>query len=363
MVDIITSMPALFYKESSLMKFVLRKCSILKSPYKPTLWSINGHIQTILTVLWPIQRDLKCKRQYLQVDDGGLVALDWVLPSCCKTSEKINMKSPLVIVIPGLPSNTFVVNDICDMARNCGYRVVIFRKRGQDGLPLTTPKLQSIGDCTDLRETVRFIREQYPKAKLNAVAYGYGTGLLMSYLGEFGSSADLSAAVNISPSYNMQQQFDDVFRNPYNWFMLQYAKLQLSYHAGALLKTLDCDSAFSSSSLSEFEQNVYAKMYGIQDMEEYWDKNNPLREVDEIAVPLLCINSLDDPICHASKIPYDLFTMIPNAILVTTTHGGHCGFFQHLKPDSWANRLAIQYLDSVLQFVHLEDGFKRNSRL
>ncbi|XP_071944023.1 protein ABHD15-like [Antedon mediterranea] len=361
MEDVKSCVPSLFYQESSLMKFVRRKCTLLKSPYKPTLWAMNRHVQTALTLLLPTNEEMNYNRQYLQMGDGGLVALDWVLP-IHKFSDKLNAKTPLVIILPGLPSNSFPVSNICDIARTHGYRVVIFRKRGHDGVPLTTPKLQSIGDCTDLRETVKYIRQQYKKAKMAAVAYGSATGLLLSYLGEFGSSADLSAAVNISPSYDLQEQFDTDFRNPYNWLMLQYAKFQLSQHAGALLQTVDCDRAFQSSCLSDFEKTVYAKMYGIHNMDEYWEKNNPLREVDEVAVPLLCINSLDDPICPGSKIPYDLFTTLPNAMLVTTKRGGHCGFFQYLRPESWADQLTIQYIDSVLQFVHLQDGFMRNSR-
>jgi predicted alpha/beta-fold hydrolase len=35
-------------------------------------------------------------------------------------------------------------------------------------------------------------------------------------------------------------------------------------------------------------------MYGYKDVEEFYDRNNPLRDVDDISVPLLFISSEDD---------------------------------------------------------------------
>ena len=79
-----------------------------------------------------------------------------------------------------------------------------------------------------------------------------------------------------------------------------------------------------------------------------------MRDVDDISTPVLCINSLDDPICTKDNIPHELFEFYPNFMLVTTENGGHCGFLEGNlnKLQSWADKTAIDYLTSVIEFMN-----------
>jgi len=62
--------------------------------------------------------------------------------------------------------------------------------------------------------------------------------------------------------------------------------------------------------------------------EAYWERNEPLRDVDEVAIPVLSICARDDPVRgHArSTLPVELFETNPHFFLLLTEHGGHCGF-------------------------------------
>ena len=86
-------------------------------------------------------------------------------------------------------------------------------------------------------------------------------------------------------------------------------------------------------------------------VEEYWERNNPIRDVDEIAVPVLCINSLDDPFYAGSTIPYDLFRCYPNFLKVATEKGGQCGFLERFPLKSWADCLCLDYLEAVFELT------------
>lgn len=44
---------------------------------------------------------------------------------------------------------------------------------------------------------------------------------------------------------------------------------------------------------------------------------------DQIKIPLLCINAMNDPLICSSLIPYDLPAKNHNVILATTGKGGH----------------------------------------
>lgn len=67
-----------------------------------------------------------------------------------------------------------------------------------------------------------------------------------------------------------------------------------------------------------------------QDWEAYWERNEPLRDADEVAVPVLCLCSSDDPLVPPPAAPLltSLFRDSPYFLLGLTTHGGHCGFAQ-----------------------------------
>lgn len=114
------------------------------------------------------------------------------------------------------------------MALFHGYLPAVFNRRSHNGTPLTTLKLQQFGDPADLREVVRYIRHQQPSGRLYAVSEGTGSGLLLSYLGECGSSSYMTAAVCLSPVFRCQSWFDNGLFWPLQWALVLYQKFGLS---------------------------------------------------------------------------------------------------------------------------------------
>jgi hypothetical protein len=67
--------------------------------------------------------------------------------------------------------------------------------------------------------------------------------------------------------------------------------------------------------------------------------------MSNVAVPLLAISSLDDPIVAASTIPLSLTQDNPFLIFVTTLFGGHLGWFEGLwSPRRWIAKPVVQFL-------------------
>lgn len=57
---------------------------------------------------------------------------------------------------------------------------------------------------------------------------------------------------------------------------------------------------------------------------------------DQVKIPLLCVNAMNDPLICSSLIPYDLPTKNHNIILATTGKGGHlawCALSETNDPD------------------------------
>ena len=311
--------PKFYFKESTLASHLTKNCRLDARSFSPPLWIRNKHVQTFLSFLIP-QCIVQFSREYLQLKDRGVVALDWV--------ENIQLhrktRRTVLIIIYGLCAPSGGVSKICLYAKERGFQPVVFNRRGFGDSYLTTPKLQCYGDPSDLRQVVEYLNGKYPKARITCVSYGTRSESLLSYMGEFGSSAQISAGVCVSASFDIAHRTSTKMNGLYTQLFLFLFKRVIWNHACSLAKYINIPKALKAWSFKQFDEAVFCKMYGYKDVEEWYDINNPIRDVDEISVPLLFISSEDDPLHSHENIPLDLFKYYPNLFLLMSKHGGHC---------------------------------------
>lgn len=341
------AIPKLHFKESALASHLLKRCRLMNRKFEPPWWISNAHIQTILPYILPNER-IEYDREYLQMKDRGVVALDWVV----HVSIHKRKRCTVMLVIPGFSGSALSVSKICGLAAHKGYRPVVYNARGFGNSVLTTPKILSYGDPTDLRQVVKYIHGRYPKALITMVGYGTGCSILLSYLGEYGSSANVCAGACVSACFDYTERFSTNAPGLYDILYLTCLKYYLGVHTSSLGKQIDFTQMLKAWTYKQFDMTVYSKLYSFSNVEDFWDKNNPLRDVDEIAVPLLFINSLDDPFNSNIKIPYELCKYYPHFLMVATDKGGHCSFTDKLCDVTWSDKLAMDYIDSVLEFTN-----------
>ena len=77
-------------------------------------------------------------------------------------------------------------------------------------------------------QVVAYVHSRHPSSVMVAVSEGSGSGTLLSYLGESGSSSCLKAAAAISPVLRGQLWFETAMPPVYRWGALIHRKLQLS---------------------------------------------------------------------------------------------------------------------------------------
>lgn len=326
-------------RDSALSHHVTQYCHAFRRALRLPVWARNAHIQSAMGLL-ARERDVEFRREYLQLHDGGMVALDWM--SGC---QFIPHGRPVLLILPDLPSSALQMGALCREALKLGLKAVVVNRRGQGGSLVNTPKLPGYGDTSDLREVVDFLLHE--EGILSAVGVGTGGDLLLSYLGEFGSSAHLSSAVCISPSYSGEHTMHTL-PAPYSLLYLSHLKRSVLAHAKVFGK--HAQQARATWSLREFDRRLTAPQGGWEDMEEFWADNEPLRDADEISVPVLCISSSDDPVCLQKHIPHDLFRALPNFFLLSLPHGGHAGFRHTLTGLSWAENAAVDFVLAMLTF-------------
>lgn len=158
---------------------------------------------------------------------------------------------------------------------------------------------------------------------------------------------------------------------------------------------LDVDRALRSSTIRDFEETLFCspgpvppqsprpharglspsavwalgeRAYPAGDWDSYWERNEPLRDADDVAVPVLCIQSSDDPLLPAaSSLPISLFQNNPYFLLALTERGGHCGFLEHqewsdgaqagaggTEKGNWSHAAVLEYFRLVADFLRLE---------
>lgn len=335
--------PCLYFKKSRISVVIKKGCKGLNQDYKPTYWATNRHLQTILPWIW-WQDELEFKREYLQMEDKGVIALDWLEVDDDKSIKKV---SPIMMLIPDLTGAAADLAAACTEALARKFRPVVFNRRGHGGTLLSTYRFQSFGDASDLEEAIQFITHMYPYAEIFAISFSTGSGLLLSYLGEAGATSKLNAAVCISPCFDAEALFkSNSLPEPYNWLWTFKLKSVLRQHP-CLGNVINYNLALQSTSIKELDERVYVKLNQYNSLEEYWRYNNPMRNITNISVPVLCVSALDDPICPKETIPFSLFKTSNNLFLVTTDKGGHCGFLEDFFPSSWANKLGCEYLETV----------------
>lgn len=183
---------------------------------------------------------------------------------------------------------------------------------------------------------------------------------------------------------------DDVRATNFIGLWTKRVYLPLIRYASSFRGVLDVDRALSCSSLRDFEETLHCssakcqqscpglapsvawqlgeRAFPAEDWSGYWQRNEPLRDADEVAVPLLCVCSRDDPLLPlASTLPLSLFQSNPYFLLALTDRGGHCGFTleggrsRGEEVSNWSHMVVLEYFKVVGDFLRGEgkEGLSR----
>jgi predicted alpha/beta-fold hydrolase len=333
--------PKLDFNPSSFNKSVVARIDQLRRPYVQTPWLFNAHLQ----VLWLLLHEslapaLRYERtDLLRMRDGGTTALDWIgLDEPAST--------PTLLVLPGITGDAQSMRSIVrDLRRATGWRIVVCTRRGHGDLELTSPLFNTMGSTEDLREQLAHIRAQVPRSTLYAVGVSAGSAVLVRYLGEEGSRSSIRAGVAYCPGYDMRVAWNHV-PAPYNRLMARRLKKYfLSRHADSLQHLDTYDACMAARDLAGFHEQLY-QMAGCADPMDYLQRTNPVLVMEDVAVPVMIINALDDPVCVAANARDHVGAVrrVRDALLVRTARGSHCAFHEGWSARSWSNRLMASYL-------------------
>ncbi|KAL3814516.1 hypothetical protein ACJIZ3_015784 [Penstemon smallii] len=359
-----------FNPSSKLYHDVVSMCKILHGRYLSTPWLCSPHLQTIYQHYFGFAPVVKYKRQIFIASDGGTIALDWVIKDhyhVKRTANEVNDevyydgRNPIMIIVPGLTStsnSSYVKILVHEMAKS-GYNVVVNNHRGFGGVPITSDHLYNAGRTEDLRKVIDHIHCKYPEAPLFAIGTSIGANILVKYLGEDKTNVPIIGAAAICCPWDLL--IGDRFMNRgrlqrfYNKALAVGLKAYAQLHEPVFSRISKWESVKRSSSIREFDDHATRVVDYYETVDTFYRRCSSSKYVVSVKIPLLCISSLDDPVCTREAIPWDECRFNSNVVLATTQHGGHLPYFEGLTAKSvWWVRAVEEYF-SVLKSCHRKE--------
>lgn len=222
--------------------------------------------------------------------------------------------------------------------------------------------MHSLASFDDVQYAINHIHISNPESPIVAVGASTGGGLLLNSMTYNSIPSPIKAAVVISTP------FDHVIskRALNSWW--PYLKYPDSYILRGFLsllrplelyakdnykafeeKGIDLEAVKQVSSTVDFDREITIKMLGFKNVECYYREASPVNALHKVKIPVLALNSLDDPIVNSECIPFEEFRSNPHLVLATTRVGGHLGWFTgNNLPQRWFPKPAFEFLESAL---------------
>ena len=337
----LTSKTKLYYTKNERNEKILSMCPELSKPnYKPHVLLPFAFQQMILSEIPLLIADKpKVAFREQEVNKYG-VKLYW--PYFSDFEEITDPSTPILFFCPGMTgdiTDPYVVN-ICIEGLKNGYHVCVYQMRilsenfGVD-------ESGRMNFCEDIELCLDSIKETYPNAKIFGISGSFGANNLLYYLGEKNklypkNKKKIEAAVSFSNPYNMEMcsrlcEGTIISTLVTHLEQRNSRKIKESIDKCPNLSYMDTKELVNCEDPYLFDEIFNGRLHGYKTATEYYRGISAVKNLIDIDVPVLCINSTDDPITPYQAIAYDDIRLNPNIFLIVTDKGAHMAFVSNEK--------------------------------
>ena len=337
----LTSKTKLYYTKNERNEKILSMCPELSKPnYKPHVLLPFAFQQMILSEIPLLIADKpKVSFREQEVNKYG-VKLYW--PYFSDFEEISDPSTPILFFCPGMTgdiTDPYVVN-ICIEGLKNGYHVCVYQMRilsenfGVD-------ESGRMNFCEDIELCLDSIKETYPNAKIFGISGSFGANNLLYYLGEKNklypkNKKKIEAAVSFSNPYNMEMcsrlcEGTIISTLVTHLEQRNSRKIKESIDKCPNLSYIDTKELINCEDPYLFDEIFNGRLHGYKTATDYYRGISAVKNLIDIDVPVLCINSTDDPITPYQAIAYDDIRLNPNIFLIVTDKGAHMAFVSNEK--------------------------------
>jgi predicted alpha/beta-fold hydrolase len=322
--------------------------------FSPAWWLRGAHLQTVWGRLARSRTQVPLRREALTAPDGDTLLLD-------HADAAVPDGAPPLLILHGLEgsSHSVYAQGMLALAVKAGLRasVLNFRYCARDladlrrTIPNERPRLYHSGETTDFDFVARTLVARHGRPIL-ATGISLGGNVLLKWLGEHPDERIVSAAATLSVPYDLAAGDRHMASFPSVFYVRSFVKT-LTPKAAALASRfpeaaarLDVARASRAWTFREFDDAANAPLHGFAGAADYYARCSSLPVLSRIAVPTLCLSSLDDPFVPAETVERARREASPAVRFVVTKEGGHSGWVaaRGLTPVYWGEELAIEFL-------------------
>ncbi|MGI9544650.1 MAG: YheT family hydrolase [Cyclobacteriaceae bacterium] len=299
-------------------------------------------MQTIIPGLFRRVHGITYKRQRLKTPDEDFLDLDW---------SKVGGKDA-VIICHGLEGNSSraYVKGMVKAFNSEGLDALAWNYRGCSEQINQKLRFYHSGATDDLELVIKKVSGSTNYDRIFLIGFSLGGNMILKYLGEKGNHSEtmVRRAVTFSVPLQLHSsclQLSRGFSKVYERRFLRKLKAKVKRKAVLYPAELDLKKLPQIKSLIAFDDHYTAPIHGFGNALNYYQSCSSINFIDQISVPTLVVNALNDPFLSPDCYPRDQLREHSFVQLETPSAGGHCGF-QTTLPNSgfWSERRAVEFL-------------------
>ena len=179
-----------------------------------------------------------------------------------------------------------------------------------------------------------------------------GGAMSLNYLGRNGKNipAIVKGAVAFSTPCDLQEGADilnirsnAIYRNRF----LKNLTIKIAQKEKTFPGLVDMDNLKKVKVWRDFDEYFSAPLNGYKDADDFYYHSSAKNFMENIEVPILLVNALNDPILTAGCSPLQIAEIKSNIFIENPIQGGHCGFMILNNEFAWSELRAFDWVVSM----------------
>lgn len=315
---------------------------IIPSTYpKPPGYLFNGHFETILPSLFRKIEGVFYEREKIDTPDQDFLNLDW---------SRVGSKK-LLIVSHGLEGDSYrhYAMALVKLFNQNGIDAMVWNNRTCGGDMNLQPILYHHGASYDLDTTIKHVISKNDYEEIYLCGISMGGAQTLKYLGENGAeipsfikkAAVYSTPCNLpSSAATLRMKRNVIYKKKF----LNKLKEKIRRKALQFPDLIDLEALERVRDFDTFDTQFTAKLHGFKDAADFYQTVSADNWMENISIPTLIINALNDPLLGPECYPVELAKEKSEIFLEMPIRGGHTGFVLKGEEFTWAEKRFLDFL-------------------
>lgn len=306
----------------------------------------HSHYSTCAPSLFGRVPEVGYDRKRVTTPDGDFLDLDYVK----------NGNKRVAIICHGLEgsSSSIYVLLQAEYLIKKGWDILSLNYRGCSGEMNHQLQMYNSGETRDLY----FVADHHVADYDEIVFIGYSLGgnLVLKYAGEYPDRVHpkVSSVVAISTPLDLHDSSEHLLKWDnylYQLLFLKSLKAKIRAKSKQFPDQVSLKHLRKCYNLYRFDEYYTAPIWGYRDAKDYYDSCASIQWIDQINVPTLIINAMNDPFLGPRCYPTDLISRLPHINMLTPAYGGHVGFAYSRDDRSWLLDQVDHFLNDKTEYL------------